>query len=194
MKTKSVNFTLQLYQSPQTVFLANEIGMLTKEDNEQNLKSRINYYVKRGVLTSPRKGIYVKPGFNSFELGEKIYKPSYISLQTVLESEGVIFQDYQTIFLVSYLSRELKVDRLTFSYRKIKNDILINTSGIIQKDNYWIAEKERAFLDMVYLYGNYYFDNLGNINWQKCFDIAGIYRQKKLIKRLNKYFEESKNA
>ena len=52
---------------------------------------------------------------------------------------------------------------------------------------YPIASLERAFLDMIYLFPNYYFDNLAPLNWQKCHELADIYNNKQLFKRLNNY-------
>jgi len=51
--------------------------------------------------------------------------------------------------------------------RKIKNTILTNSLGLEKKDNYFIASRERAFLDTVYLNKNYYFDNMRTRQWRK---------------------------
>jgi hypothetical protein len=40
---------------------------------------------------------------------------------------------------------------------------------------------------MVYLFPNYYFDNLKSIDWEKCDEISKIYSNKELTKRLAKY-------
>ena len=81
----------------------------------------------------------------------------------------------------------MTVDKHSFTFRKLKDIVLFNSSGIISKDNYSIATPERAFLDMIYLFPNYYFDNLKPINWEVCFEMVKIYNNKQLIKRLNKY-------
>jgi hypothetical protein len=59
---------------------------------------------------------------------------------------------------------------------------------------YNIASAERAFLDIIYLNKNYYFDNLSNLNWDKVFEILPIYQNKNMIKMVNKHYKESKNA
>ena len=69
----------------------------------------------------------------------------------------------------------------------MKDIILYNPKGVISQNNYSIATPERALLDMIYLFPNYYFDNLEIINWEVCFDLAEIYNNKQLIKRLRKY-------
>ena len=95
---KRENFILKLYQVKNTVFTIKELALLFPDIKRKNLKARINYYVKKGTLRNIRKGIYVKSEYSPLELATKIYIPSYISLETVLEKTGVIFQHYKTIF------------------------------------------------------------------------------------------------
>ena len=184
---KSADF-LKLFKSKSTVFTLKEISLIWQDTNINNTKSRINYFVKSGKLFSPRKGIYVKDNdYDRFEFATKLYSPSYISLETVLQKEGVIFQYYESIFVISYLSREISCNKETYTYKKIKNQVLLNPAGIENKENYFIATKERAFLDAIYLYRNYHFDNLRKINWDLCDQIAPAYRNKELLKKLEAY-------
>jgi len=155
---KNRDFILNLYSSKSTVFTIDEIALLLGDLNRDNLKARINYYVKRGKLLNLRKGVYAKRGYSPLELAVKIFTPSYISLETILEKGGVIFQKYETIFVVSYLSRKIEVDSHKLQYRRIKEEILINKEGVELKKGYAIATKERAFLDALYLYKDYYFE------------------------------------
>lgn len=179
----------KIYKSHQTVFTINDFSLIWQVNQPELVRARVNDYAKRGKLYRVRKGVYAKDkNYGKFELATKIYTPSYISLETVLAREGVIFQYYETIFVVSYLSRELKVDKYKIKFKKIKNEILVNSQGIKREKNYFIATKERAFLDALYLYKNYYFDNLDNLDKQKVFELARIYKNKKLIKRVKEYF------
>jgi predicted transcriptional regulator of viral defense system len=180
----------KIYKSPQTVFTIKELSLFWGVNQPKLVWARANDYVRRGKLYRIKRGIYAKDeDYDKFELATKIYTPSYISLETVLAKEGVIFQYYETIFVVSYLTRALQVDMHKIKFRKIKNKILINSEGISQEENYFIATKERAFLDAVYLYKNYYFDNLDTIDKNKVFELVKIYRNKKLIERVKKYFD-----
>jgi len=183
------NFTLELYKAKSTVFTTREISLLLNDPNRELLKSKINYYVKKGVLRQVRRGIYVKPEYDKFELVTKIYVPSYISLETVLQEEGVIFQHYEKIFVVSYLSRFIVVDGYSLVFKKVKNEFLINSSGLIMKENYAIATKERAFLDSLYLYHEYHFDNLDVLDKKKVIELAVIYQNKQLLKKVKKILE-----
>ncbi|MBF6597907.1 MAG: hypothetical protein ITF98_06735 [Fermentimonas sp.] len=90
---------------------------------------------------------------------------------------------------MSYLSREVEVDGNTFSYRRIKEDIIINIIGIIRKDNINIATPERASLDVLYLYKDYYFDNLNPLNKLLISQILPVYQSAALEKRVFKILE-----
>lgn len=188
---KRESFVLKLYKAKNTVFTIDEIALLLRESDRDALKSKINYYVKQGVIKSVRKGIYVKSDYNVLELATKIYTPAYISLETVLEKEGVIFQHYKTIFAASYLSRKIEVDKNEIRFRKIKKEILINKAGVIEKDNYFIATKERAFLDALYLYKDYYFDNLDILDKKKISSLLKIYRSGKFSKKVKKILKDA---
>lgn len=81
----------------------------------------------------------------------------------------------------------MTINNHTFTFRKIKDAVLFNPTGVVSRDNYSAATPERAFLDMVYLFPDYYFDNLKPINWAKCAELVKIYGNKQLTGRLNKY-------
>lgn len=149
----------KLYSDKRTVFTLQEIALLTDIHDFIRLKQQIHYFVKRGRLRNIRRGIYVKDNYSAEELACKIFVPSYISLEYVLQKSGIIFQYSSQITCISYLSREIVVDGLSFSFRKIKDAILYNTSGIIRnEDGINIASSERAFLDLLYLKKQVYLD------------------------------------
>lgn len=182
------NFLTIIYGSRQSVFTSMEIAILIGEKNADKLKSKLAYYVKTGKLIRLRRGIFSKnDSYDKNELAVRIFTPAYVGFETVLLKEGVIFQYNESIFVASYLSRKLKFEENKFTYRKLKNEILINQKGLINKGTYFEATKERAFLDMLYLFGSYYFDNLGGINWNICYEIIPIYGNKALEKKLKNY-------
>lgn len=184
-------FLSKLYNSRQTVFTSTDVALLTGENNPNNLKRKLSYYVKTGDILRLRRGVFAKNrDYDRKELATRIYTPAYVSFETILRQEGMIFQFYESIFVVSYLSREISFGENKIVYRKLKNEILVNPRGIVNKGNYFEAIKERAFLDMIYLYGDYYFDNLRGIDWKVCFDMVSIYKKKSFEKKLNEYFKK----
>ncbi|MDA3802615.1 MAG: hypothetical protein PF488_01805 [Patescibacteria group bacterium] len=178
----------KLYQSTKTILSSKDLALLWQENNEESLYAKTAYYVKKKALIRLTRGIFAKnKDYSPKELAASIYTPSYISFETVLREAGVIFQHYNTIFVASKWPKTIIIDKNTFTFRKLKDLVLFNPAGIVSKDNYSIATTERAFLDMIYLFPNYYFDNLKLIDWEKCGELVKIYNNKELIKRLNKY-------
>ncbi|MFC1497568.1 hypothetical protein ACFLS1_03720 [Verrucomicrobiota bacterium] len=178
------DFREEVYKCERSVFRLRDIGMLMGIVNADNLKASVNYYVSKGVLRNVRKGLYVKELYSAEELACRVYSPSYVSLETVLLKAGVIFQFSSAVTAVSYLTRVITVEGKEISYRKIKDSVLVENKGIRREKNVSIAVPERAFLDMLYLSKNYYFDNIRALDRDVVEDLLGIYKCKALEKRV----------
>ena len=188
------DYIARLLRSKNTVFTFQEITLIWGETNVVRAKQRINRYVKTGKLYAVRRGIYAKDEtYNKLELATRIYAPAYISFETVLAAEGVVFQFYGQIFAASYLARELVINGQTYAFKKIKNAILLNPAGIAN-DGYSIATAERAFLDTIYLNKDYHFDNLRPLNWDKVFEMLPIYENKRMAEKVNQFYKHFKSA
>ena len=181
------NFILDIYKDKRTVFRLSDIAMLFPLEESKYLSNRMGYYVQTGKLLNPRKGIYAKPDYNPLEFANLLYTPSYISFEYVLQQAGIIFQYDSRYTSVGYLSREIEVNGKTYCYRRIKEDIIINTIGIDRnQDNVNIATPERAFLDILYLYKDFYFDNINPLDRQLIDRIIPAYKSIALEKRVTK--------
>lgn len=178
---------IKLHKQPQTVFTIKEISLLMPELEYTNLRKRMVYLVKQGAIKRLARSIYAKDEYNPLELANKLYVPSYISLETVLLSAGITFQHYKRIFSVSYLARTVEVNGHTLQYHQLSKKILLNKRGLIERDNITIASPERAFLDALYLYKDYHFDNLGALGWDRVFELVDLYENKALHKRAEEY-------
>lgn len=176
-----------VYNDSRTVFTLTSIAMLTGESNFNVLNTKLNYYVRKGKLLRPRKGIYVKTaGYKPEELACTLYTPSYISLEYVLQKAGIVFQYDERITMVSYLSRSVEIENRTYAYRKIKGEILVASDGINQIGNINIATPERAFLDILYFNKDYYIDNLNSLNKNLIYKLLPLYGSKTLTARVQK--------
>lgn len=182
------NLITKLYQFPKTVLTIKDLALIWQEKNQNNLKAKIAYYVKQGALKRITRGVFAKDeNYNPRELATSLYFPSYISFETALRDAGIIFQHYDTLFVAGPWSKTVKIGKYSLTFRKLKDVILFNPAGVNFKDNYSIASQERAFLDTIYLFPDYYFDNLSPLNWERCFELAPIYKNRQMIKRLSKY-------
>lgn len=184
---------LNLYKRQESVFTLKDIAVMFPEIDYNNLKAQMAYGAKIGGIKKLRKNIYVKEGFEPKELANKLYAPSYISLETVLQKAGAVFQYDTRIHSVAYLSREVIVGEVKLVYRKINQEILIHSTGIIKNGVVTEAEKERAFLDAVYIYKNYHFDNLWGFDWEKIMEWKKIYGSKVFNRRIEEYYQMYKD-
>ena len=178
-----------LLRSPKTVFSTKDVALLWKEEGENIVSVRLNKYTKLGKLIRLRRGLYAKDkNYNKSELATKILIPSYISFETVLGAAGVTFQYYSQIFLASYKTQEIEIDNQKYSFKRLKETIVTNNRGVSNQKGYSIATLERAFLDVIYLNKQYYFDNLRPIDWEKVDELLPMYggnkRMAMTIKRL----------
>lgn len=90
---KKGDYLTSINRSQKTVLTINDIALIWNDSNSGAVKSRLSYYVKNGDLFRLRQGIYSKNRkYNKLELATRIFTPSYISLETVLAREGIIFQ------------------------------------------------------------------------------------------------------
>ena len=183
-----------ILKSNKTVFTFKDIALLWQENLSPATKVRINYYVKNGDLVRIRRGIYAKNiNYNRSELATRIFTPSYVSFETVLAKEGLIFQVYEKIFVASYLTREFTIGDQTYSLRKVKNAVLINPLGIDFREESSIATTERALLDTLYVNSDYHFDNLQGVNWEQALEMLPIYTNKRMEKVVKKLHRQAEN-
>jgi hypothetical protein len=159
--------------------------MMTGCSDSARITKSLHYYVKEGKIKNPRRGVYTKLKYDEQEMACSLFRPSYLSLEYVLQRAGVVFQWDDTITCVSYLSRTTEVDERQYQFRKISPKLWIGMEGVEQKDNVAIAMPERAFLDMLYLSaGNCYFDNLHPLSVKRVSDLLPLYGSHKLSERV----------
>jgi predicted transcriptional regulator of viral defense system len=183
-----MDILFEIYKDSRTVFRISDISLFLNI-NDVYLRKKLNYLVGQGKLLNIRRGIYAKAGYNPQELACRLCTPAYISFEKVLLSSGIIFQYSETITCASYLSREIEIDNQAIKYRKLKGEILVNPQGVIlNQNNINIATPERAFLDMLYLNKNYYFDYTNSLNKSKLYEIVKIYDSPALLNKLKEYF------
>jgi len=135
-----------------------EVGLLLGK-NGRNLDKKISHLLKKNYLTSLKKGLYVPNALLKTQeklpayLANVLYYPSYLSLEYVLQKEGVI---PETVFV--YTSVTMKLTRIfknnlgIFTYRKIKSPLFTGYQERLFRENYRvkIATKTKAIFDFLY--------------------------------------------
>ena len=184
--SSQINPLLSILNSPRTVFTIQSLVMLTGIQDSKKLTKSLHYYAMDGKLLNLRRGIYAKLNYDVQEMACCLYRPSYISLEYVLQRAAVVFQWEESITCISYLSRSTEIDGQPYQYRKINPASWVGMEGIEQRDNISIATPERAFLDMIYISsGNCYFDNLHPLSINKIRELLPHYNSATLNERVS---------
>jgi predicted transcriptional regulator of viral defense system len=174
----------EIWRAKATVFTTAELALLWGVSGAAAVHAHAHHLVKVGRLIHLRRGLYAKShDYNPWELASKVFVPSYVSFETILAKEGVIFQLYDTVFVASYLTREIEVDGSKYSYRRLADRILTSREGLVWDRGCLVASRERAFLDVLYLRREYHFDNLGSLDWAKAESLLPIYGNAAMARR-----------
>ena len=115
----------------------------------------LHRYKKRGFILQLKRGFYVFPDAlpPDVYVANKLYTPSYVSLEFALSYHGVIPETvYEITSVTTKSTRHFETLGKIFSYRKIKKSAY--TGYEIQKQqslSFYIANIEKAFVDANYL-------------------------------------------
>jgi predicted transcriptional regulator of viral defense system len=159
-------------------------------------KQRLSEWQRKGYVKKVRQGFYM---FSDMPVNEqilytianRIYEPSYVSLEMALSMYGLIPEAVYGITSVSSLNtKTLKTPLGDFIYRHVRPDLLF---GYELREygghHYQIAEIEKAILD--YLYFNAKLESNEDFEGLR-FNIVEI-KEKLNIEKFNKYLEAFKN-
>jgi len=177
---------------PNNIFTSQDLAVIWNITNKTKLWGVIRHYLRTQKLTRIHKGVYAKSAtasvkpHTSFELGQKLITPSYISFYSALASHGIIFQFHESVHSAALVSKIIKVNRKNFVYHKIKDSVFYNSTGIEDKITYKIASPERAVCDSLYLFPNLAFDNLDSVNPEKLLQTSATYHNQRLIQSIKK--------
>ncbi|MBD3280637.1 hypothetical protein GF389_03885 [Candidatus Dojkabacteria bacterium] len=145
------------------VFRTSDLSVLWGIENKNTLYNTLSRYVKRGLLYRIYKGVYstvpIKK-LHDYELGCALCGPlSYISGETILSKEGLIFQEIKKITLFGRKERSFEVSGRKYYCRYLNPKYLMNRIGISDGERYSNAGVERALADLLYIDPEYYIDN-----------------------------------
>jgi len=127
----------------------------------KNLDKKIEHLKKIGYLLNLKKGIYttsffyqtVDRNFYIEYIANILRSPSYISLEYVLEKEGLIPETVLALTSMTSKSSRTFTNFLgNFIYRSVKEKLFIGFIDKLQKNKkIYIAKKSKALFDFLYL-------------------------------------------
>ncbi len=160
-----------LLKQDKKTFHASDLALLWDIDNQNTLNMTLKRFVDRGILKRIHKGFYSTTDIKNLDpldLGFSYLNTySYLSLETLLVREGLIFQDIKYITFVSSKSDTFELNGIMYKSRQLQGAYLNNTIGVTQVGNHFEATKERAVADILYYNPKYYFDNSNSIDFDK---------------------------
>lgn len=152
---------MESYNLPEIIRILREkeINLFTLADferlfninNDNTLYKKIQRLEKKKIIKKLIKGkyyfIFNRP--NDYLIANFLFNPSYISLESALSFYGIMtFFSYEITSITSKKTRKISVDNKVYSYSKIKKELYW---GFEKRDNFLIAEPEKAILDYFYL-------------------------------------------
>ncbi len=165
-----------------------------KESSARVICSR---YYNKGFFVRLKKNFYITSQkwqileiSDFFKLSNLLQVPSYISLMTALCYYGITTQVQRNFFESICVKRTVDFDMqgVLFNYYKINENYYF---GWVKENNIFIALKEKAFLDTIYLYsfGKYSIDfsslDLNKLDKEIIKDMLKKYpeKTKRIVKR-----------
>lgn len=139
------------------VFSSDDLLLFYPDETNENLKKLIYRWKHKGWINSLKKGLYelVYPkAFNIPDLyiANKMYQPSYISLETALSHYSIIPEVSMAVTSISTKpTRQYKNSHGLFTYRTVRPDVYAGYYvEEIRGFSILIAEPEKAFIDYLY--------------------------------------------
>jgi predicted transcriptional regulator of viral defense system len=161
----------ELLQLDRKIYHTNDLAILWGIDNKNTLYRIITRYIDKGILNPIYKGLYsIVPlaSLNPLELGKAIiHRYTYLTTESVLSQAGIISQRVYDYTFVADQSKRVSVGQWSFRFRKLKDDYLLNPTGVIWQNGVFVATVERAIADMLYFSPKYHFDVLESVDFDK---------------------------
>lgn len=163
----------------------------------------INYHLKSGLFIKLKNGLYalrIRPP-SEFEIANRVYTPSYVSLEYAMMYHGIIPESVYTITSVTTKpTREFIINNLSYTFSKIKKNAF---SGYLRKSSdgniVLIATPEKALVDYLY------FVDLGKklvndrldvskLSKSKLIKYAKLFKRNSLVKLVNKIYDQRRRS
>lgn len=106
--------------------------------------------VKKGILTRLKRDLFILTGetIHDFQIANKLIVPSYISFESALNYWGITTQIPTTITSSAKRSKKILIKEKEFLFSNIPEKIF--NVGVVKEQNFFIANREKAILDMIY--------------------------------------------
>jgi predicted transcriptional regulator of viral defense system len=131
-------------------FTIAELQKIFKQ-RKPSLYVTLNRLVRNGWFTRIKTGIYqlTVSSTNLERIANQIYYPSYLSFESALAKYGIISQiPYTLTFATSKRTKHIAIKETQVVFSQLKKELFF---GYKLSGGIYLAEKEKALLDLLYL-------------------------------------------
>jgi len=139
------------------IFARSDVIKLFIKESQNQINTQLHRMIKRGDLVGVKRGLYSFPNttLDEFVVANKLYTPSYVSLESALNVYG-IFPDITAIVtsVTTTTSKKLNTPLGNYVYSKINKNLFFGYESVLDKEScfyYNIATPEKALLDFIYV-------------------------------------------
>jgi len=162
------------------IFSRTDVLKLFPDEPVNQINTQLYRMIKRGDLIGLKRGLYVFPNLNidEFVIANKLYTPSYVSLESALNIFGIIPDICSVVTSVTTItSKKINTSLGNFKYSKINENLFFGYKSLLDERSgfyYIIANPEKALLDLIYIRKvknlSEYRVDLNNINQTELFN------------------------
>jgi hypothetical protein len=135
------------------VFSYGDLFNLIGAGSEQRNKRAIKRLVKEGVLFKVQRGFYVTKEHDLWQLGCRLQKKAYVSMDSVLAKNvliGTIPRRSVSLVYPGIRRKVVETPAGTVRFFSIRKDLIFGTSRLANGVS--VADSEKAYLDLLYYY------------------------------------------
>jgi len=155
---KYIDLVSRLKKNNLIIFSLRDIENLFPEENLKTIKNNLGRWVKKNLFIRLRRNLYelIEPGLESnipdVYVANKLYAPSYISLETALSIYSLIPDiAFHVTSITTLPTREFKNKYGSFFYRSCQKKAFTGCR-LMQYEGFkvLIADQEKALVDFIY--------------------------------------------
>lgn len=172
------------------IFTKEEAQLVALSTSPNTLRLQLHQWLKAGELIPIKRGLYSFSDrrLDKITIASSLYFPCYISLESALNTYGIIPDiPFATTLVTTKGKKEYETPFGRFVYHKIKRQAFFGYDP-----DTLMAEKEKALLDYLYinarrlrpdqtLWRELRFQNLDVIDFKKTFTYAEIFGSQRLL-------------
>jgi len=139
------------------IFTGSDLVKIFPFEPKNHINTQLKRMSSRKDLINLKRYLYVFPDakLDEFVLANRIYAPSYVSLESALNTYGIIPDITANVTSVSPVtSKKARTSKGMFLYSKINKNLFFGFKSVLDQNSglyYQIALPEKALLDYIYI-------------------------------------------